>query len=167
MVNSETNLAKSYFKSTESFPHVPESSPESRIKSRNESKDILPFDAASVTWKSRERKSSTNSSAVDPWGQPRRNKIKPVDPWTVPKCSFVPRESARLTPHTYAFGHESFDIIVPSEKDMEDYRLGNRPQTPLKVIMHNQRGMKLSRCPNENTSHSKSRNIFGGFYSQR
>jgi hypothetical protein len=94
-------------------------------------------------------------------GPERKIKIHPGKELNASKDKFQPQTRSLKS------GHESFDILIPSEEKVEIYKSGRSNVAPLRVVLHFERGINNSRRGNPNkSSRGTARNVFGGFYMQ-
>jgi hypothetical protein len=74
------------------------------------------------------------------------------------------RSEAIVKKKTVIHGHDCIPVVSPSETMLEAYRGGVCEKTPLRIVTHLKRGVKLPKTNSENSSHSLCRNVSGGFY---
>lgn len=60
--------------------------------------------------------------------------------------------------------HESMIVLAPNKSLVEAYRIGLQVHSPLKIVTHQKRGVKLPKLSPDKTANGVARNHHGGYY---
>lgn len=76
----------------------------------------------------------------------------------------IVRESRFAKTPQLQHGHESMVNLAPSRSLVSAYKTGMQVHSPLKIVTHQKRGVKLPKLSPEKPSNSVTRNHHGGYY---
>lgn len=95
---------------------------------------------------------------------------RPQTSQAIRTISVSPLKATQLSPlkppRKIKFGHEAYEISIPTPRHVENYISGqNVSKVPLRIVEYNKTGVKLAKISPEHSSVSVVRNVMGGFFS--